>query len=172
MPTLKVAPMELVLFVLILAGCTTIPVPVMENIPTPTRGNPATIPQQPDPAATPTIEVTQSAPRVSPYIEVMVTGVRIRFLETNPVQVELVILGTLPDQCKYGYYSIENRTDQTIKVSLIGIHPADTDCPQREQSIEYELHLGADMPVAEQGFSTGDYQLTINNYHTSFSIIN
>jgi hypothetical protein len=110
------------------------------------------------------------APRVSPYIKVMVVEVEIRYLETNPVQVELVIRGTLPDQCKYGFYSVENRADQNIKVRLDGIHPADNSCPQATQSMEYVLHLGRDMPEAERGFSPGDYKLTVNNYQTSFSI--
>jgi len=114
--------------------------------------------------------MTESTPHVSPYINVMVVDVEIRFLETNPVQVELVILGTLPDQCKYDFYSVENRENQNVKVSLDGIHPADTGCLQTAQSIEYVLPLGRDMPEAERGFTLGDYRLTVNNYQTGFSI--
>jgi hypothetical protein len=119
---------------------------------------------------TPDAEMIGSTPHVSPYIKVMVVDVEIRFLETNPVEVELVIRGTLPDQCKYNFYSVENRSGQNIKVSLDGIHPADTGCLQTEQSIEYVLPLGRDMPQAERGFSSGDYKLTVNSYQGYFSI--
>jgi len=100
----------------------------------------------------------------------MVTGVDIRYLDTKPVQVELVIRGTLPDQCKYDFYSVETRADQNVKVSLDGIHPSDNSCDQTTQTIEYVLRLGRDMPESERGFSQGDYKLTVNNYQANFSI--
>jgi len=129
-----------------------------------------TPPEGPKFTPTPEAGMTESAPRVSPYIKVMVVDVEIRYLETKPVQVELVIRGTLPDQCKYDFYSVENRGDQNVKVSLDGIHPADNSCLQTTQTIEYVLRLGRDMPELERGFSPGDYKLTVNNYQTSFSI--
>lgn len=119
---------------------------------------------------TPTAGPTDNAPHVSPYIKVMVTGVDIRYLDTKPVQVELVIRGTLPDQCKYDFYSVETRADQNVKVSLDGIHPSDNSCDQTTQTIEYVLRLGRDMPESERGFSQGDYKLTVNNYQANFSI--
>lgn len=112
----------------------------------------------------------ESTPLVSPYIDVMVDDVEIRYLETNPVQVELVIRGTLPDQCKYGFYSLENRRDLNVKIKLSGIHPADNSCIQTNQTIEYVLLLGRDMPDSERGFAPGDYVLTVNKYQTAFSI--
>jgi hypothetical protein len=120
--------------------------------------------------STPEGGMTISPPIVSPYIKVIVADVEIRYLKTTPVQVELVIRGILPDQCKYEFYSIENRENLNIKISLSGIHPADTGCLQTDQNIEYVLPLGRDMPEAERGFSPGDYLLTVNNYETSFSI--
>ena len=113
--------------------------------------------------------MTESAPRVSPYIRVIVEDVEIRYLETSPVQVELVIHATLPDQCLYDFYSVENRREQKIKVTLDGIHPADN-CQETSQSIEYVLLLGHDMPKSERGFAPGDYELTVNTYQTTFSI--
>ena len=114
--------------------------------------------------------MTENAPHVSPYIDVVVMNVEIRYLEINPVQIELVIRGTLPDQCKYDFYSIENRANQNVKVTLYGIHPADSSCLQTIQSIEYVLPLGRDMPESERGFVPGDYELKVNNYQTTFSI--
>jgi len=114
--------------------------------------------------------MTESTPRVSPYIDVIVEDVEIRYQATNPVQVELVIRGTLPDQCKYEFYSIENRRNLNVKISLSGIHPADNSCVQTIQTIEYVLLLGRDMPESERGFFPGDYTLTVNNYQTTFSI--
>jgi hypothetical protein len=112
----------------------------------------------------------ESTPHVSPYIRVHVLSVEVRFLDTTPVEVELVIRGTLPDQCKYEFYSVENRVDQSVRVDLRGIHPSDSNCPQEEQTIEYALPLGRDMPEAERGFAPGEYNLMVNNYQTSFSI--
>ena len=114
--------------------------------------------------------MTPGAPHVSPYVQVNVTEVDIRYLDTDPVQVELVIRGTLPDQCKYSFYSVESRLEQTVRVSLDGIHPADTSCAQTPQTVKYVLPLGRDMPEAERGFPPGEYQLIVNNYQTSFSI--
>lgn len=116
-------------------------------------------------------EPTQaSTPHVSPYIDVIVDNVEIRYLKTNPVQVELVIRGTLPDQCKYGFYSVENRRNLNVKITLFGIHPADNSCKQTNQIIEYMLLLGRDMPEIERGFAPGNYELNVNNYKTTFSI--
>jgi hypothetical protein len=140
-------------FLFILAGCGKSTTPIVETTPTALEAG-----------------MTESAPHVSPYIDVMVVNVEIRYLETNPAQVELVIRGTLPDQCKYDFYSVENRAGQNVKVSLDGIHPADNSCLQTTQTIEYVLRLGRDMPESERGFAPGDYELTVNNYQTSFSI--
>ena len=118
---------------------------------------------------TPQTEIP-SAPIVSPYIEVQVNKVEIKYLETVPVQVELVIQGTLPDQCKYDFYSLENRRGTNVKISLSGIHPSDTNCLQTIQNTEYVLRLGRDMPELERGFAPGDYELIVNSYQTTFSI--
>jgi hypothetical protein len=114
--------------------------------------------------------VTQeSSPHVSPYVDVVVTDVEIRYLETAPVQVELVIRGTLPDQCKYNFYSVENRRNQNIKISVKGRHPAEG-CEQISQAVEYILLLGRDMPESERGFTPGNYTLSVNKYQTVFTI--
>jgi inhibitor of cysteine peptidase len=114
--------------------------------------------------------MTPSVPHVSPYLTVKVDEVEIRYLDTDPVQVELVIRGTLPDQCQYGFYSVESRVEQTVRVNLSGIHPADTSCAQTPQTVEYVLLLGRDMPEAARGFPPGEYQLIVNGYQTSFSV--
>lgn len=157
-------------FYLFLAGCAKNVIPIVE-LPKPTLTEILFTPsKQPQPISTPQLEMTESAPHVSPYIKVIVMDVGILFLETNPVQVELVIRGTLPDQCNYNFYSVENRNGQNIKVSLDGIHPADTSCLQTDQYIEYVLLLGRDMTEAERGFSRGDYKLTVNDFQIAFSI--
>lgn len=120
--------------------------------------------------STPEVGMKESNPHVSPYIDVIVDDVEIRYQATNPVQVELVIRGTLPDQCKYGFYSLENRGNLNVKIKLSGIHPADNSCIQINQTIEYVLLLGRDMPELERGFAPGGYELTVNKYQTTFSI--
>lgn len=114
-------------------------------------------------------DVQENLPHVSPYVDVVVTNVQFRYLETNPVQIEIVVEGTLPDQCKYDFYSLENRSEQNVKITLKGIHPAES-CEQVYQSVEYVLLLGRDLPANERGFLPGTYFLTINDYQTDFSI--
>jgi hypothetical protein len=157
-------------FYLFLVGCAKNVTPiVLPPKPTLTEISP-TPSEDPKPLITLEVVTTESTPHVSPYIEVRIVDVEVRFLETNPVQVEIVIRGSLPDQCTYNFYSVENRNGQKVKVSLDGIHSADTNCLQTDQKIEYVILLGRDMPEAERGFSPGDYELTVNNYQTSFSI--
>jgi inhibitor of cysteine peptidase len=157
-------------FMFLLAGCMKNTTPIIESTETTLTEIASTQPENLKVTSTPETGMTESAPRVSPYIKVTVVDVEIRYLETNPVQIELVIRGTLPDQCKYDFYSVENRVGQNVKVSLDGIHPADNSCLQANQSMEYVLRLGRDMPESERGFSPGDYKLTVNGYQTSFSI--
>lgn len=157
-------------FVFFLTGCAKNATPIVGPSETILMEMLPTLSEYPKPTATSEAGMTESAPHVSPYIKVMVVDVEIRFLETNPVRVELVIRGTLPDQCNYNFYSVENRSGQSVKISLDGIHPADTGCLQTDQNIEYVLLLGRDMPEAERGFSPGDYKLAVNIYQTSFSI--
>ena len=157
-------------FLLFLAGCVKSASPIVETTPT-TKPEITLTPQEGLIfTSTPEVEMTESTPRVSPYIDVIVEDVEIRYQATNPVQVELVIRGTLPDQCKYEFYSIENRRNLNVKISLSGIHPADNSCVQTIQTIEYVLLLGRDMPESERGFAPGNYTLTVNNYQTTFSI--
>lgn len=153
-----------------LQGCQENVTPRVNPSPTPfTEDRPAQL-ESPEPADSPHARSTASTPHVSPYIRVKVVDVEIRMLDTDPVQVELVIRGTLPDQCTYRFYSVENRAGQTVRVSLAGIHPAERSCQQTAQNVEYVLLLGRDMPEAERGFPPGDYSLTVNNYQASFSI--
>lgn len=114
--------------------------------------------------------VVDSNPHVSPQVKVAVEYVEVRLLETDPVQVELVIKGTLPDQCKYELITTEDRTDDSIKITLEGLRPPEN-CQDSTQNIEYVLLLGRDLPEPERGFNPGNYELRINDYQTSFSII-
>jgi hypothetical protein len=109
-------------------------------------------------------------PIVSPYLDVLIESVEIRIVDANLSRVELVIRGSLPDQCKYDFYVVENRGDHNIKITLKGIHPKDTSCAQTVQSIEYIYQLGRDMPESKRGLEAGNYELTVNNYNTSFTI--
>lgn len=154
-----------------LAGCAKNADPIIDSQRPTLTAAMATPSEYLKPTFTPEAEMMGiTTPHVSPYIRVMVLNVEIRFLETNPVQVEIVIRGTLPDQCKYDFYSVENRGVQRVKVSLDGIHPTDMGCPQTIQDVEYVLLLGRDMPEAERGFSPGEYELVVNNYQSGFSI--
>ena len=118
----------------------------------------------------PTAKVIQEEfPHVSPYIDVIVSDVEFRLLEADPVEEEIIIRGSLPDQCEYDFYSVESRRGQNIKITLKGIHPQ-KDCTQDAQIIEYSLLLGRDLPEDERGFSSGNYTLIVNNFQTFFTI--
>jgi hypothetical protein len=86
------------------------------------------------------------------------------------VQVELVIHGSLPDQCIYDIHVLEKRIDRQVKVTLISRHPADMSCAQTPQPIAYTYPLGSGYSEDQRGFEPGDYQLLVNRYQTSFSI--
>lgn len=132
----------------------------------------AETPEDPGSTASPSaIDIsTPSDPGISPFIDVNVTGVEIHFLETFPVQVQLVIHGTVPDQCTYVFHALDKRIDHQIKVTLTGRHPAGGSCTQTSQDVEHTLLLGGWLPEGERGFEPGDYQLLVNLYQTSFSI--
>ncbi len=118
---------------------------------------------------TPASAPTTNGPIVSPYVDVVVTGVEVRKLPTQPVRVELVIRGTLPDQCKYRFIAVDHREGQQVRVQLRAMHPAEQ-CDPTVQSIEYVLPLERNMPESKRGFAPGTYELTINDYQTTFSI--
>jgi len=107
---------------------------------------------------------------VSPYVPVKIQDIEIRYLKVTPVQVELIIHGTLPDQCTYDLYSVENRGNLEVRIDIKGIHPSNRNCLQTEQTIEYVLLLGRDMPEKERGFVQGEYTLVVNDFITAFSI--
>jgi hypothetical protein len=158
------------IFLFLLAGCTKQEAPIMAARDTGPAGISLTPTESPDLTSTSDPNTGSGAPRVSPYVDVDVQSVEFHYLDTSPVQVELVILGTLPDQCKYGFYSLETRVDQVVRIKLRGIHPADTNCGQTRQSMEYTLLLGGKKPESERGFAPGDYELIVNGYKTTFSI--
>src|SRR5688572_12503082 len=89
---------ELFAFLLLFffVGCTKNATPMVEPQKTISTEMLSTPPDDSKPASTFEVRMTESSPHVSPYIKVIVVSVEIRFLETNPVQVELVIRGTLP----------------------------------------------------------------------------
>jgi len=110
------------------------------------------------------------SPHVSPYFDVEVSDVQIRHLENKSKhQVEITIIGYLPDQCEYDFYTVENRNGQNINITLKAIHPS-AECKQETQIIQYDLLLGRDMPESERGFSPGNYVLTVNNFQSAFQI--
>jgi len=158
------------LFLYLLTGCASSASPTHQ----PTEQNPTETPLTPTEISThptsPLPEMTQKPPHVSPYIHVIVEQVEIRSLATNPVKIELVIHGRLPDQCKYEFYSVEYRLDQNVRIGFDARHPVDNSCEQTTQDIAYVLLLGKDLPESKQGFAPGEYTLTVNNYQTTFFV--
>ena len=112
---------------------------------------------------------SDSNPHVSSQVPVKVTHVEARTLEPAPDQVELIIQGTLPDQCEYEIISYEVRSGNTVNVTVEGIHPPET-CENTEQQIEYTLLLGRDEPEEARIFAPGNYEVIVNGYPSEFSI--
>jgi hypothetical protein len=117
-----------------------------------------------------TASVNPGGPIVSPFVDLQVTGVEVRQLATKPVQVEAVIRGNLPDQCAYRFHAVENRQERSVRIQIKAIHPANGNCAQTAQAVEYIFPLGRDMPEAQRGFAPGEYELVVNDYRTTFSI--
>jgi hypothetical protein len=153
------------LLALFLSGCSGETMPTTQLISQTATKPPTMTASSPLFTATP-----NNQPIVSPYLDVLIESVEIRIVDANLSRVELVIRGSLPDQCKYGFYTVENRGDHNIKITLKGIHPQNTTCAQTAQSIEYIYQLGRDMPESKRGLEAGNYELTVNNYSTSFTI--
>lgn len=156
-------------FLFFLAGCATPPGGITASPPPTHTAPPLPSPTTAIPAA-PETGLPVVAPQVSPYFKLQVTSVEIRSLATTPARVELVIHGVLPDQCKYEFYAVETRAQNSVRISLDAIHPNDNSCAQTEQATQYTLALGRDLPEAQRGFAPGEYVLTVNEYQASFSI--
>ncbi len=145
------------------------PIPAASvDAPTPEAASPV-LTDPPPIENTPLPAPTIGGPIVSPYVDVVVIGVEVRTLPTTPVQVELLIRGTLPDQCKYRLYAVDHREAQQVRVQLRAMHPAEN-CDQTVQSIEYLLPLERNLPESRRGFAPGTYELIVNDYRTTFSI--
>lgn len=151
-------------------GCTQDSIPPTKAVSILFEENTPTSEVIPNITNTPTATMLIVPPEVSPYVDVIVESVEIRILGTSPQQIELLIKGTLPDQCNYVFYALENRGDKYVKVSLKGKHPPDTSCGKEQQVIEYPYLLGQNLPESKRGFGPGTYQLVVNNYQTTFVI--
>ncbi len=120
-------------------------------------------------SVTPPAATQADLPHVSPFLEVNVTGVQVRVLESDPKQVELAIQGTLPDQCNYRHQVLDKRNEKEVHVTWIAIHP-NQQCENVSQAVEYTILLGANQPEQERRFPPGTYKLVINQYQTFFEI--
>ena len=175
-----------IIFSFLVSGCAEKVTPLPISLITPVTNPPATpiiwVPQatvtQMIPAQTeilkltntPLVKMTINSPHVSPNIKVIVTNIGIRSIINHPGQLELVIKGTLPDQCQYRFSTVESRVDKTIKINFLAIHPNNNDCQQKSQNIEYILPLGRDMPEADRALAPGNYTISVNKFQISYSV--
>jgi hypothetical protein len=95
--------------------------------------------------------------------EATVTDVQVLLMESWPVQVGLVIKGTLPDACIEVVGVQEQRDGNTITLTVQTRRLEDARCAQVVTDFEHRYRL-------EGGFYSGDYTLDVNGYVVEFHI--
>ena len=93
---------------------------------------------------------------------VYVDSVDIRYLESFPVQVQLVVRGSLPTPCHQAIFEVQDLGD-VIDVQLWSLADADAICIQALEPFELVIPLGsyetADIPVNLNGEAVGRIQV-------------
>ena len=95
--------------------------------------------------------------------EANVTDVQVLLMESWPVQVGLVIRGTLPDACTEIADVQEQRSGNTITLTVQTNRPKDMMCAQVVTDFEHRYRL-------EGGFYSGDYTIDVNGFIVEFHV--
>jgi hypothetical protein len=92
-----------------------------------------------------------------------IDSVTVSLLKSNPAQVNVHIVGGLPDGCTT-FNNIEvTREGTTITLKVTNQHPKDAVCPAIYTTFEKDVNLGADFQTATI------YTLYVNDYKTTFN---
>ncbi len=96
--------------------------------------------------------------------EASVEHINVQVLESFPVQVNVVVWGSLPDDCTNIDDIIEERSGNTFMVKILTTHQKDKPCIQRIKPFQEIIPLNVD------GISAGIYTVKVNNVSESFEL--
>lgn len=156
--------------VLVLNACTSAdvapPSTPATTEPTAALTPPAT--DEPDPAmaalqapAEHTSAITQAQSGDTLYSEAPVESAEVAILESFPVQVNLIVTGSLPDGCTTLDEITQRRQENTFFVNLITVRPAAAACTQEVTPFEEIISLDV------RGLEAGQYRVVINGVERS-----
>ena len=108
------------------------------------------------PTSTPAAQVVQGFAKVE--------SVEIQILGTQPIQVDVVSRGYLPDSCTYIQATNQEQKEQFISISILTSRPLNLDCDQIKQP--FELHTNLD----GTNLIPGKYTIAVNGFIRAFEI--
>lgn len=160
---LRTSSLLLVVVAFLLLACTTIPLPSEQTpVETPAGG---TVPVE-TPVADATTTPQEEAPVPEPTGEnlAMIDTIEVRLLESDPVQVEVVVRGNLSDGCTELEEPTVSREGNEFTVVLTTQRPADAICTQA--IVPFEQIIPLDVADAEPG----DYTVDVNGVSETFTL--
>ena len=92
-----------------------------------------------------------------------ITAVEVLIREIHPIQVAVLVSGTLSDGCTVFHEATQVRTGTTIEVTITTIRGNETLCPDMIQDFTQTITLEGDFPP-------GDYTVRVNGIEQRFKI--
>ena len=131
----------------LLAGCST-----GQTTSTATPAGPTAAP------ATPTPDMAGAEIKPMP-----IDSVEVQIRESQPVQVSVLVSGTLSDKCTTFHEATQVRNGNTIELTITTMRPKDMMCAQMIEIYSNTFPLEGDFPP-------GDYIVRVNGVEKSFKI--
>ena len=92
-----------------------------------------------------------------------IDSVDVLILESFPVQVNVVVRGTVPDACTQIGQVTQQRTDNQIEITVATTRDPNAFCAQVLTTVEETIAIPGDFPP-------GDYAVTVNGVTESFRV--
>jgi hypothetical protein len=108
------------------------------------------------PTSIPTAEIVQGLATVE--------DIEIKTLESQPIRIDVVSRGYLPDSCTYIQTTNQGKEGQFISISIITGRPSNIECAQQKQP--FELHTNLD----GTNLIPGEYTIAVNGVVRTFVI--
>jgi inhibitor of cysteine peptidase len=120
--------------------------------------------KQTSPTTSPTTMHFPSVEEKAGKNEASVEHINVKVLESFPVQVNVAVRGSLPDDCTNIDDIIEDRSGNTFMVKILTTHQKDKPCTQGIKPFQEIISLNVD------GISAGIYTVKVNNVSESFEL--